>query len=160
MMARKVKNSMMGFLVTASAVLLITVLVVIVWHIFISGVKYLNWDFFTKTPTPMGESGGGVFNAIVGTFLITLVAAAIGTPFGMFAGIYVSEHRCQRFADVVRLCADALKGVPSIVIGIFGYTFLVVGFRSYSTLSASVALAFMLVPTTTRVTEEVLNLVH
>jgi phosphate transport system permease protein len=149
----------MGFLVAASAVLLIGVLAIIVWHIFISGVKYLNWDFFTKTPTPMGESGGGVFNSIVGTFLITLVAAAIGTPFGMFAGIYVSEHRGQRFADIVRLCADALQGVPSIVIGIFGYTFLVVRFRSYSALSASIALAFMFVPTTTRVTEEVLNLV-
>jgi phosphate transport system permease protein len=149
----------MAFLVAASAVLLIGVLAIIVWHIFISGVKYLNWDFFTKTPTPMGESGGGVFNSIVGTFLITLVAAAIGTPFGMFAGIYVSEHRGRRFADIVRLCADALQGVPSIVIGIFGYTFLVVRFRSYSALSASIALAFMFVPTTTRVTEEVLNLV-
>jgi phosphate transport system permease protein len=149
----------MGVLVAASAVLLIAVLAVIVWHIFISGVKYLNWNFFTKAPTPMGESGGGVFNAIVGTFLITLVAAAIGTPFGMFAGIYVAEHRGRRFADIVRLCADALQGVPSIVIGIFGYTFLVARFRSYSALSASIALAFMFVPTTARVTEEVLNLV-
>jgi phosphate transport system permease protein len=159
MTARKLKNGVMGFLVAASAGLLIAVLVVIVWHIFISGVRYLNWDFFTKAPTPFGESGGGVFNAIVGTFLITLVAAAIGTPFGMFAGIYVAEHRGQRFADIVRLCADALQGVPSIVIGIFGYTFLVARFRSYSALSASIALAFMFVPTTTRVTEEVLNLV-
>jgi len=158
MTGRKVKNGVMGGLVAASALLLIAVLAVIVWHIFISGVRYLNWDFFTKAPTPMGESGG-VFNAIVGTFLITLVAAAIGTPFGMFAGIYVSEHRGQRFADIVRLCADALQGVPSIVIGIFGYTFLVARFRSYSALSASIALAFMFVPTTARVTEEVLNLV-
>jgi phosphate transport system permease protein len=159
MNGRKLKNSVMGLLVAASALLLIAILIVIIWHIFISGVKYLNWDFFTKAPAPMGESGGGVFNAIVGTFLITLVAAAIGTPFGIFAGIYVSEHRGQRFADIVRLCADALQGVPSIVIGIFGYTFLVARFRSYSALSASVALAFMFVPTTARVTEEVLNLV-
>ena len=159
MNGRKLKNSVMGLLVAASALLLIAILIVIIWHIFISGVKYLNWDFFTKAPAPMGESGGGVFNAMVGTFLITLVAAAIGTPFGMFAGIYVSEHRGQRFADIVRLCADALQGVPSIVIGIFGYTFLVARFRSYSALSASVALAFMFVPTTARVTEEVLNLV-
>jgi len=159
MTGRKLKNSVMGLLVATSAGLLIAVLVIILWHIFISGVKYLNWDFFTKAPAPMGETGGGVFNAIVGTFLITLVAAAIGTPFGMFAGIYVSEHRGQRFADIVRLCADALQGVPSIVIGIFGYTFLVARFRSYSALSASIALAFMFVPTTARVTEEVLNLV-
>ncbi len=159
MTGRKLKNSVMGLLVATSAGLLIAVLVIILWHIFISGVKYLNWDFFTKAPAPMGETGGGVFNAIVGTFLITLVAAAIGTPFGMFAGIYVSEHRGQRFADIVRLCADALQGVPSIVIGIFGYTFLVARFHSYSALSASIALAFMFVPTTARVTEEVLNLV-
>lgn len=156
---RKFKNNLMGVLVAGAAVLIIGVLFLMLWHIFISGVRYLNWDFFTKAPAPIGESGGGVFNAIVGTFLITVVAAAFGTPFGILAGIYVSEHRGQRFADVVRLCADALQGIPSIVIGIFGYTFLVARFRSYSALSASIALAFMFVPTTTRVTEEVLNLV-
>jgi hypothetical protein len=83
MTSRKLKNDVMGFLVAGSAVLLITVLVVILWHIFISGAKYLSLDFFTKAPAPFGESGGGVVNAIIGTFLITLVAAAIGTPFGM-----------------------------------------------------------------------------
>ncbi len=159
MTSRKLKNSVMGVLVAGSALLLIAVLFVILWHIFTSGVKYLNLDFFTKAPAPFGESGGGVVNAIIGTFLITVVAAAIGAPFGIFAGIYVSEHRGQRFADVVRLCADALQGIPSIVIGIFGYTFLVARFRSYSAISASISLAFMFIPTTARVTEEVLNLV-
>ncbi len=156
---RKVKDSVMGLVVAGSAILLILVLAVILWHIFSSGARYLSWDFFTKPPAPFGEEGGGVVNSIIGTFLITIVAAAIGTPFGIFAGIYVSEHRGQRFADLVRLCADALQGIPSIVIGIFGYTFIVARFRSYSAVSASISLAFMFVPTTARVTEEVLNLV-
>ncbi|MDO9100371.1 MAG: phosphate ABC transporter permease PstA [Caldisericota bacterium] len=156
---RKLKNATMGMLVAATALLIIAILVIILWHIFISGAKYLNWDFFTRAPASVGESGGGVVNAIIGTFLITVVAAAIGTPFGMLAGIYVSENRGKRFADIVRLCADALQGVPSIVIGIFGYTFIVARFRSYSAIAASISLAFMFVPTTARVTEEVLNLV-
>lgn len=159
MNVRKLRSSVMGGLVTAAAVLVVGILFVILWHVFISGAKYLNLAFFTEAPAPIGEPGGGVFNAIVGTFLITVVAAAIGTPLGILAGIYISEHRGQHFADLVRLCADALQGVPSIVIGIFGYTFLVARFRSYSALSASVALAVMFIPTTTRTTEEVLNLV-
>ena len=159
MRGRKFKNALMSVLVAAAALLIIAILVVMIWHIFFSGVRYLNWDFFTKAPAVFGETGGGVFNAIVGSVLITLVASALGTPFGMFAGIYVAEHEDQRFASAVRLCADALQGVPSIVIGIFGYTFLVARFRSYSALSASIALAFMFIPTTARVTEEVLLLV-
>ncbi|HXB95301.1 MAG TPA: phosphate ABC transporter permease PstA [Puia sp.] len=123
-----------------------------------AGITKINWHFLINIPKPVGESGGGIANAIVGSILIIAVASAIAIPIGIMAGIYLSENRKSRLAYWVRLSTDILQGVPSIVIGIIAYFWLVKPLRGFSALSGSVALAIMMLPIIVRSTEETLKL--
>ena len=124
------------------------------------GAASWNLDFFTKMPTPTGVAGGGILNAIVGTLIITAIAAAIGLPLGFFAGIYLAEFgRAGRVASVIRLICNVMVGIPSILTGVFAYGLIVIAMGHFSALAGSVALAVIMLPVVARTTEDILNLV-
>lgn len=141
-----------------TVVLVLAPLVAIFGYLVYRGIGSINWAFLTQTPKPVGEAGGGMANAIVGSGLILGIASLIGVPFGVGAGIYLAEFGRNRFGDAIRFTADVLNGVPSIVIGIVAWSILVRG-RGFSALAGGVALAIMMVPTISRTTEEMLLLV-
>src|SRR5262249_23124466 len=119
----------------------------------------LNWSFLTQTPRPVGEIGGGMANALVGSIIILLIASLFGLPVGIGAGIYLAEYGQNRLGQLVRLTADGLHGVPSIVIGLVAFGLVVYQQRHFSALAGGVALAIMMVPIVARTTEEMLRLV-
>jgi phosphate transport system permease protein len=123
-----------------------------------AGVTKINWHFLVNVPKPVGETGGGIANALVGSILIIFCASLIAIPIGVLAGIYLSENGKSRLAYWCRLCVDILQGVPSIVIGIIAYFWLVKPLGGFSALSGSVALAIMMLPIVIRSTEETLKL--
>ena len=123
-----------------------------------AGITKINWHFLVSIPKPVGESGGGIVNALVGSVLIIFCASLIAIPIGILAGIYLSENGKTRLAYWCRLCVDILQGVPSIVIGIIAYFWLVKPLGGFSALSGSVALAIMMLPIVIRSTEETLQL--
>jgi phosphate transport system permease protein len=133
-------------------------LLAILFFIVKAGITKINWHFLVNVPKPVGESGGGIANALVGSILIIIVAAIIAIPIGILAGIYLSENRKSRLAYWCRLSTDILQGVPSIVIGIVAYFWLVKPLGKFSALSGSVALAIMMLPIVVRSTEETLKL--
>ena len=133
-------------------------LLAILFYIVRAGITRINWHFLVNIPKPVGESGGGIANAIVGSIMIIAVASVIAIPIGIMAGVYLSENRKSRLAYWVRLSTDILQGVPSIVIGIIAYFWLVKPLRGFSALSGSVALAIMMLPIIVRSTEETLKL--
>jgi len=141
------------------AVLVVVPLLAIFGYLVVRGVGSLNLAFFTHIPVPVGEKGGGVANAIVGSVMILAVASVIGVPWGIGAGIYLAEYGRGSFASLLRFTADVLNGVPSIVIGIVAYALVVLTQKHFSALSGGVALGIMMIPTITRATEEVLLLV-
>ncbi len=134
---------------------LFVILGYLVWH----GGKDLNWAFLTELPKPVGETGGGMANAIVGSGKLLLLASLIGAPVGVLAGIYLAEFGGRTFPFLVRYTTDLLNGVPSIVIGIFAYTMVVLPLRHFSTLAGGFALGVMMIPITVRSTEEFLRAV-
>ena len=142
-----------------TAVLVLVPLLAIFVYLVAKGVGSLNWAFLTQTPKPVGEAGGGMSNAIVGSVVILAVASIIGIPLGIGSGIYLSEYGRNRIGDMVRFTADVLNGVPSIVIGIAAYSLVVVPQKHFSALSGGVALGIMMVPTVARATEEMLLMV-
>jgi len=142
-----------------AAVLVIVPLLAIFVYLLIKGVGALDWAFLTQTPKPVGEVGGGMANAIVGSGVILSIASVIGIPIGIGCGIYLAEYARGRFGDVVRFTADVLNGVPSIVIGIAVYSLIVVRQKHFSAFSGGFALAIMMVPTVARATEEMLLMV-
>jgi phosphate transport system permease protein len=147
-------------LATALAVILVLLpLGAIFAYLVYKGVSSLNWAFLTQTPKPVGESGGGMANAIAGSALILLIASAMGVPIGIGAGIYLAEYGRNRLGDLIRFTADVLNGVPSIVVGIVAYGIVVLTQGHFSALAGGVALAIMMIPTITRATEEMLLLV-
>jgi phosphate transport system permease protein len=127
----------------------------LLWH----GGKSLTWDFFTKLPVPVGETGGGMANAIVGSAKLLLIASLIGVPVGFLGGVYLAEFGGSTFSFVVRYTTDLLNGVPSIVIGIFAYTVIIVRQHHFSTLAGGIALGVMMIPIAVRSTEEFLKAV-
>jgi len=127
----------------------------LVWE----GASSLSWSFFTELPGPVGEAGGGMANAIIGTAKLLLIAMLIGVPMGFLGGVYLAEFGVGRLAFWVRYAADVLNGVPSIVIGVVVYTLVVVPMGHFSTMAGGIALGLMMVPTTLRATEEFLRLV-
>jgi len=127
----------------------------LVWH----GAAALNWDFFTQLPKPVGEAGGGMANAIVGSGKILFLATLIGVPIGFVAGVYLSEYGGRTFSFIIRYVTDLLNGVPSIVIGIFAYALLVVPMKRFSILAGALALSIMVIPITVRSTEQFLRAV-
>jgi phosphate transport system permease protein len=155
---RRITDHFMTGVAVLTVVLVLAPLVAIFGYLVYRGIGSINWAFLTQTPKPVGESGGGMANAIVGSVLILGIASAIGVPFGIGAGIYLAEFGRNRFGSAVRFTADVLNGVPSIVIGIVAWAILVRG-RGFSALAGGVALAIMMVPTITRTTEEMLLLV-
>ena len=139
--------------------LAVLALVLIVGHLVVKGASSLDLNFFIKNPVPAGQSGGGVANAIVGTGIIVGVAALMGLPVGVGTGLYLAEYGSGRLGWTVRFVADVLNGTPSIVVGIFAWTWLVKPMGHFSALAGSVALAVLMVPMIARTTEEMVRLV-
>jgi phosphate transport system permease protein len=156
---RRMTDHIMTGLAVLTVLLVLTPLVAIFGYLVYRGVGSLNWAFLTQTPKPVGELGGGMANAIVGSLIILGIASIIGVPFGIGAGIYLAEFGRNRLGSVIRFTADVLNGVPSIVIGIVAYAIVVLYQRHFSALAGGVALSIMMVPTICRTTEEMLLLV-
>jgi phosphate transport system permease protein len=131
----------------------------ILFFITSKGISVVNWRFLTHLPKPVGEIGGGISNAIIGTFMLIGIATAFSVPIGILAGIFLSEHRKGRLAFLVRLCVETLQGIPSIVIGIIAYIWLVVSIGSFSAFSGGLALGLMMLPVIIPATEETLKLI-
>jgi len=131
----------------------------ILFFVITRGISALDWSFFTQTPKPHGETGGGMANAMLGTIIISGLGALFAVPIGILAGIFVAEHTRSRLASVVRFSADTLNGVPSIIIGLFVYALVVVPMKQFTALSGGIALGVMMIPIITRTTEELLRLV-
>jgi phosphate transport system permease protein len=155
---RRVTDHVMTGVAMLTVLLVLAPLVAIFGYLMYRGIGSINWAFLTQTPKPVGEAGGGMANAIVGSIFILGIASLIGVPFGVGAGVYLAEFGRNRFGSAIRFTADVLNGVPSIVIGIVGWSILVRG-HGFSALAGGVALAIMMVPTISRTTEEMLLLV-
>jgi phosphate transport system permease protein len=143
----------------ACALLVVLPLALVFYHLVVSGFGALNWTFFTQLPKAAGESGGGVGNAIAGTFILLGQAALLGVPVGVLGGIYLSEYGTPKMNWGIRFAADILNGVPSITWGIVVYALMVVPMHGFSALAGGVVLALMMIPLVMRTTEEVLQLV-
>ena len=144
----------------ASAVLIALVpLALILFFVVTQGIQAINLDFFTNMPKPVGEPGGGMANAIVGTLILVGLGSLMAIPIGILSGIYTSEYAGSRFASLVRFAADTLNGVPSIVIGVFAYGIAVLPFKQFSAIAGGAALGIMMIPIIARTTEELLLLV-
>jgi phosphate transport system permease protein len=155
---RKSINVVMLSLTGLCTVIVTGSLFVILGFLAWNGISSLNWDFFTKLPTPVGEAGGGMANAILGSAKVLLVAVMVGVPFGFLGGVYLAEFGQGYFPGVVRYTTDLLNGVPSIVVGIFAYAVMVRRF-GFSTLAGGFALGIMMIPIALRTTEEFLRAV-
>ncbi len=156
---RKLVNVVMLSLTGVCALLTVSVLFVILGYLLWYGSKSLDWAFFTRLPAPVGEAGGGMANAIVGSGKLLLLASLIGIPFGLLAGVYLAEFGGKTFSFLVRYTTDLLNGVPSIVTGIFAYTVIVIPMKHFSTLAGGLALGVMMIPIAVRTTEESLRAV-
>jgi phosphate transport system permease protein len=156
---RKSLNFVMLTLTGVAAFAVVSVLFLILGYLIWNGGTSLSWNFFTQLPKPVGESGGGMANAIVGSLKLLLLAALMGLPVGLLAGVYLAEFGGKTFSFVVRYTTDLLNGVPSIVIGIFAYSLAVLPVKHFSALAGGVALGIMVIPITVRSTEEFLRAV-
>jgi phosphate transport system permease protein len=156
---RKLVNFVMFSLTGVCALVTVGVLFFILGYLLWHGGSALSWTFLTHLPTPVGESGGGMANAIVGSAKLLLLASAFGIPIGLLGGIYLAEFGGQTFSFVVRYTADLLNGVPSIVMGIFAFTVVVLPMKHFSTVAGSLALGVMMIPIAVRSTEEALRTV-
>jgi len=156
---RRVTDHAMTAVAVSTVVIVLAPLIAIFGYLLYRGIGSINWAFLTQTPKPVGEAGGGMANAIVGSVFILAIASIIGVPFGVGAGIYLAEFGRNRFGSAIRFTADVLNGVPSIVVGIVAYAIVVLYQKHFSALAGGVALALMMVPTICRTTEEMLLLV-
>jgi phosphate transport system permease protein len=153
---RKLVSAFMLTMTGVCAAVAVSVLFFILGYLVFHGGRSINWDFFTKLPTPVGETGGGMANAIVGSAKLLFLASLFGVPIGFFGAIYLAEFSGSKTAFVVRYAADLLNGVPSIVIGIFAYALVVLPFKHFSAYAGGFALGVMMIPITLRSTEEFL----
>ncbi len=156
---RRITDHLMTSIAVLTVVLVLLPLGAIFAYLIYKGAGSINWAFLTQTPKPVGEPGGGMANAIVGSMVILAIASLMGVPLGIGAGIYLSEFGRNRYGDIVRFVSDVLNGVPSIVIGIVAYGLVVLRQGHFSALAGGVALAIMMVPTIARTTEQMLLLV-
>ncbi|HUY81231.1 MAG TPA: phosphate ABC transporter permease PstA [Acidobacteriaceae bacterium] len=157
---RTAANHLASAIAVISTILVVAPLVAIFAYLIYKGASSLNLAFFTQTPAPVGETGGGMANAIVGSAVLLAISSVLGVPIGIGAGVYLSEFgRGTRLANMVRFTADVLNGVPSIVMGIAAYSLVVLPQKHFSALSGGVALGIMMIPTITRTTEEMLLMV-
>jgi phosphate transport system permease protein len=159
LLRRRAASAIMITLTGAAAVITTLPLLFILGHLAKQGASSITLDFFTKLPRPVGETGGGMANAIVGTLIIVALAAAIGLPVGIGGGVYLAEHRGARLANTVRFLSDVLNGLPSIVMGIFAWQFLVRPLGHFSAAAGGIALGAMMIPLVTRATEEMVRTV-
>ena len=157
LMRRRMTNAVMFAMTGVCTVVVIGSLFFILGYLFWKGGRYLSWDFFTRLPVPVGESGGGMANAIIGSAKLLLLATMIGMPIGFLGGIYLAEFGGKTFPFMVRYVTDLLNGVPSIVIGIFAYTVVVLKVRHFSAWAGGFALGIMMIPIALRSTEEFLH---
>ena len=156
---RRVVNAVMIGLTFAAALIAAFPLIVIFGYMLLQGASALSLDFFTSMPAPVGETGGGMANAIVGTIILIGLASAVGLPVGIGAGLYLAEKRATPLAKLVRFLSDVLNGLPSIVIGIFGWYMFVRPVGRFSALAGGLALGAMMIPLVTRTTEEMVRTV-
>ncbi len=156
---RRVKSNVMVGLMIAAVMLAVLPLLFILADLVIKGAGSLDLAFFTETPAPAGETGGGVVHAIVGTLIIVGMAAALGLPVGIGAGIFCAEYPGSRITWITRFVADVLNGTPSIVIGVFAWAWIVATQKHFSALAGSAALAMIMIPMVLRTTEEMIRLV-
>ena len=156
---RKFVSNFMLTMTGLCALISVSALFFILGYLLFNGGTSINWAFFTQLPKPVGETGGGMANAIVGSAKLLLAASLLGVPIGFFGGIYLAEFSGGFVASIVRYSADLLNGVPSIVIGIFAYSMVVLPFKHFSTLAGAFALGIMMIPITLRSTEEFLKAV-
>ena len=159
LMRRRVTSVAMIALTCVAATLAVVPLIVILAYLLKQGASSVSLDFFLHMPRPVGEAGGGMANAILGTLILIGIAAAFGLPIGIGAGLYLAEHRGTRLANLVRFLADVLNGLPSIVMGIFAWQFLVRPFGHFSALAGGAAIGAMMIPLVSRTTEEMVRTV-
>src|SRR5437867_11972556 len=156
---RKITNFVMFAMTGLCAAVAVSVLFFILGYLLWQGGRTLNWQFFTQLPAPVGETGGGFANAIIGSAKLLLLASLIGVPIGFLGGVYLAEFGGTTWAFIVRYTTDLLNGVPSIVMGIFAYALIVLPMKHFSTFAGGVALGVMMVPIAVRSTEEFLRAV-
>jgi phosphate transport system permease protein len=156
---RKALSSLFVGFCALSVLLALVPLALVLFYVVSQGITSVNLNFFTRMPRPVGESGGGMANAIVGTLILTGLGSLMAVPIGVLSGIYMSEYAGTRIAAVIRFAADTLNGVPSIVIGVFVYGIAVLPFKQFSAMAGGIALGTMMIPIIARTTEELLLLV-
>jgi phosphate transport system permease protein len=156
---RKVVNGLMLTLTAVGTALVVSFLLWILGYVVIQGIQAISWSFFTQLPTPVGVPGGGIANALVGSLMTVGVAALIAAPIGILTAMYSAAHTETAFGLVIRFGTDVIAGVPSIVMGIFAYSLIVLPQRHFSAFSGAVVLAFIMLPIIIRTTEEMLRLV-
>lgn len=158
---RKFKNILMCFLLVLAAIAAVAPLLSVFTYIVSQGLPALHADFFTQLPKPVGEVGGGMANAILGTVTLVILASACGVPWGMLIGVYLSEYggSARKLAMAIRFSVDLLASIPSIVIGLFVYAMLVMPMKRFSAYAGALALGILMIPTIARTTEELLKMV-
>ena len=156
---RKLVSRIVEMLCALAVVIALVPLAFILFYVIREGFGALNWAFFTQMPKPVGETGGGMANAIFGTVVLILLAALFAVPVGVGAGVFLAEYPGSRLGSMVRFATDVLNGVPSIVIGIFAYGVVVLPVKRFSALAGGVALGLLMIPIVVRTTEELLRLV-
>ncbi|MGI6286159.1 phosphate ABC transporter permease PstA [Neomoorella humiferrea] len=152
-------NTLMFVLAMGATAVALVPLASILMYVVAKGLTALNWDFFTQLPRPVGQPGGGLGNAIIGTIILVVAASFIGIPLGILSGIYLAEFGRGRLAGLVRFICDVMTGIPSIIVGIVVYGTMVLAMKRFSALAGAVALAVIMLPLVTRTTEEMLRLV-
>jgi phosphate transport system permease protein len=155
---RRLVNTIMTSLTAACAIFVTALLLLIIGYIAVRGLSSISFEFLTETPKPVGE-GGGIGNSILGSAIMTLLAAVIGLPVGIAAGVYLAEYGRNWYGNTVRFVADTLIGIPSIIVGIFIYTLVVLPMGRQSGLAGGFALAVIMIPIVARTTEEMIRLV-
>jgi phosphate transport system permease protein len=156
---RQIKNALASSIFFVSAILVVAPLGLVFYYLLKNGASSVNWAFFTRLPTPVGVTGGGMANAILGTVQLLCLAAAIGIPLGILGGVYLAEYGSNRGNSMLRFVADVLNGVPSIIWGVVVYGLAVLPFKGFSAYAGGLALGLMMIPLIMRTTEEVILLV-
>ncbi|HZW32699.1 MAG TPA: phosphate ABC transporter permease PstA, partial [Isosphaeraceae bacterium] len=156
---RRALALLMPALCLGALALSLAALFLVLWDIAAAGAGALTLDLLTRTPRPVGETGGGMANAIAGTLILVAMGALVGVPIGIGAGLYLAEAGASRLARIARFWADVLTGIPAITIGLFAYAVLVVPLRSFSALAGGLALGILMLPVVTRSAEEAIRLV-
>lgn len=157
--ARKVSNVVAAFFIGLGTLIVLIPLFLIFWYLLSRGLGSLNLDFFTRTPAPPGEGGGGLLNAIAGTFILLIIASVIGVTVGLGGGIFLAEFPRHRLVPTIRLVSDVLSGIPAIVLGLVAYGLVVVTTKTFSAWAGGLALGLLMIPIVVRTSEEVLKLV-